>query len=89
MFLRSSSRGRLAPFAPRVQLQFEAASSNEEVIAGARHTRRSENAKAFLKVIIADVRGYYAIGIMKINENTLLEGHKVVLVPYNANHVPR
>ncbi|XP_069576055.1 alpha/beta-tubulin-N-acetyltransferase 9 [Brachyistius frenatus] len=26
---------------------------------------------------------------MKINENTLLEGHTVVLVPYNANHVPR
>ncbi|XP_038592023.1 N-acetyltransferase 9 isoform X1 [Micropterus salmoides] len=26
---------------------------------------------------------------MKINENTLLEGHKVVLVPYNADHVPR
>uniref|UniRef100_A0A3Q3JNN6 Uncharacterized protein n=1 Tax=Monopterus albus TaxID=43700 RepID=A0A3Q3JNN6_MONAL len=26
---------------------------------------------------------------MKINENTLLEGHKVVLVPYNANHVTR
>ena len=27
--------------------------------------------------------------IMRINENTLLEGDKVVLVPYNANHVPR
>ncbi|XP_034050448.1 N-acetyltransferase 9 [Thalassophryne amazonica] len=26
---------------------------------------------------------------MKINENTLLEGDRVVLVPYNANHVPR
>ncbi|XP_033467419.1 alpha/beta-tubulin-N-acetyltransferase 9 [Epinephelus lanceolatus] len=26
---------------------------------------------------------------MKINENTLLEGHRVVLVPYNAEHVPR
>ncbi|XP_067344640.1 N-acetyltransferase 9 isoform X1 [Channa argus] len=26
---------------------------------------------------------------MKINENTLLEGHQVVLVPYNAEHVPR
>ncbi|KAF7204075.1 alpha/beta-tubulin-N-acetyltransferase 9 [Nothobranchius furzeri] len=26
---------------------------------------------------------------MKINENTLLEGHKVVLVPYNEEHVPR
>ncbi|XP_029313077.1 alpha/beta-tubulin-N-acetyltransferase 9 [Cottoperca gobio] len=26
---------------------------------------------------------------MKINENTLLEGQKVVLVPYNAEHVPR
>lgn len=26
---------------------------------------------------------------MKINENTLLEGHKVVLVPYNTQHVPR
>ncbi|XP_026172053.1 alpha/beta-tubulin-N-acetyltransferase 9 [Mastacembelus armatus] len=26
---------------------------------------------------------------MKINENTLLDGHKVVLVPYNAEHVPR
>uniref|UniRef100_A0A3P8W359 N-acetyltransferase 9 n=1 Tax=Cynoglossus semilaevis TaxID=244447 RepID=A0A3P8W359_CYNSE len=26
---------------------------------------------------------------MKINENTLLEGHRVVLVPYNAQHVPR
>ncbi|KAM3591821.1 uncharacterized protein V6R79_007929 [Siganus canaliculatus] len=26
---------------------------------------------------------------MKINENTLLEGHKVVLVPYNTDHVPR
>nr|XP_040033342.1 N-acetyltransferase 9 isoform X1 [Gasterosteus aculeatus aculeatus] len=26
---------------------------------------------------------------MKINENTLLEGNKVVLVPYNAEHVPR
>lgn len=26
---------------------------------------------------------------MKINENTLLEGHGVVLVPYNVNHVPR
>ncbi|XP_057682928.1 N-acetyltransferase 9 [Corythoichthys intestinalis] len=26
---------------------------------------------------------------MKINENTLLEGHKVVLVPYNSEHVPR
>lgn len=26
---------------------------------------------------------------MRINENTLLEGHKVVLVPYNAEHVPR
>lgn len=26
---------------------------------------------------------------MKINENTLLEGHKVLLVPYNAEHVPR
>ncbi|XP_071756786.1 alpha/beta-tubulin-N-acetyltransferase 9 [Centroberyx gerrardi] len=28
-------------------------------------------------------------GIMRINENTLLEGEKVVLVPYNADHVPR
>ncbi|XP_029977764.1 alpha/beta-tubulin-N-acetyltransferase 9 [Sphaeramia orbicularis] len=26
---------------------------------------------------------------MKINENTLLEGQRVVLVPYNAEHVPR
>ncbi|CAL8260173.1 unnamed protein product [Arctogadus glacialis] len=26
---------------------------------------------------------------MRINENTLLEGNKVVLVPYNADHVPR
>ncbi|XP_061120816.1 N-acetyltransferase 9 [Syngnathus typhle] len=26
---------------------------------------------------------------MKINANTLLEGHKVMLVPYNAEHVPR
>ncbi|XP_076615814.1 alpha/beta-tubulin-N-acetyltransferase 9 [Chaetodon auriga] len=26
---------------------------------------------------------------MKINENILLEGHKVVLVPYNAEHVSR
>ncbi|XP_037611706.1 N-acetyltransferase 9 [Sebastes umbrosus] len=26
---------------------------------------------------------------MKINENTLLEGTRVVLVPYNAEHVPR
>ncbi|CAF96028.1 unnamed protein product, partial [Tetraodon nigroviridis] len=26
---------------------------------------------------------------MRINENTLLEGEKVVLVPYNKNHVPR
>uniref|UniRef100_A0A3Q3KDL2 Uncharacterized protein n=1 Tax=Monopterus albus TaxID=43700 RepID=A0A3Q3KDL2_MONAL len=26
---------------------------------------------------------------MKINENTLLERHKVGLVPYNVNHVPR
>ncbi|XP_023287092.1 N-acetyltransferase 9 [Seriola lalandi dorsalis] len=26
---------------------------------------------------------------MKVNENTLLEGHRVVLVPYNAEHVPR
>ncbi|XP_056153348.1 N-acetyltransferase 9 [Lampris incognitus] len=26
---------------------------------------------------------------MRINENTLLEGEKVVLVPYNADHVPR
>uniref|UniRef100_A0A3Q3QJQ3 N-acetyltransferase domain-containing protein n=1 Tax=Monopterus albus TaxID=43700 RepID=A0A3Q3QJQ3_MONAL len=26
---------------------------------------------------------------MKINENTLLEGHKVVLFPYNANYLPR
>ncbi|KAF3853814.1 N-acetyltransferase 9 [Gymnodraco acuticeps] len=26
---------------------------------------------------------------MKINENTLLEGKQVVLVPYNAEHVPR
>ncbi|XP_053731686.1 N-acetyltransferase 9 [Synchiropus splendidus] len=26
---------------------------------------------------------------MKINENTLLEGHQVLLVPYNAEHVPR
>lgn len=26
---------------------------------------------------------------MKINESTLLEGHRVVLVPYNAEHVPR
>ncbi|KAK0134351.1 N-acetyltransferase 9 [Merluccius polli] len=26
---------------------------------------------------------------MRINENTLLEGEKVVLVPYNAYHVPR
>uniref|UniRef100_A0A3Q3JED5 Uncharacterized protein n=1 Tax=Monopterus albus TaxID=43700 RepID=A0A3Q3JED5_MONAL len=26
---------------------------------------------------------------MKINRNTVLEGHKVVLVPYNANHVTR
>ncbi|XP_039991244.1 N-acetyltransferase 9 [Xiphias gladius] len=26
---------------------------------------------------------------MKVNENTLLEGHRVVLVPYNADHVPR
>uniref|UniRef100_A0A3Q3PZ43 Uncharacterized protein n=1 Tax=Monopterus albus TaxID=43700 RepID=A0A3Q3PZ43_MONAL len=25
---------------------------------------------------------------MKTNQNTLLERHKVVLVPYNANHVP-
>uniref|UniRef100_A0A3Q3K1Z4 N-acetyltransferase domain-containing protein n=1 Tax=Monopterus albus TaxID=43700 RepID=A0A3Q3K1Z4_MONAL len=25
---------------------------------------------------------------MRINENTLLEGKKAVLVPYNANHVP-
>lgn len=26
---------------------------------------------------------------MRTNENTLLEGHTVVLVPYNASHVPR
>ncbi|MED6257103.1 N-acetyltransferase 9 [Ataeniobius toweri] len=26
---------------------------------------------------------------MKINENTLLEGHRAVLVPYNKEHVPR
>lgn len=26
---------------------------------------------------------------MRINEDTLLEGSKVVLVPYNAEHVPR
>ncbi|XP_004084320.1 N-acetyltransferase 9 isoform X2 [Oryzias latipes] len=26
---------------------------------------------------------------MKINENTLLEGQRVLLVPYNAEHVPR
>ncbi|XP_071319167.1 alpha/beta-tubulin-N-acetyltransferase 9 [Trachinotus anak] len=26
---------------------------------------------------------------MKVNENTSLEGHRVVLVPYNAEHVPR
>ncbi|XP_028264393.1 alpha/beta-tubulin-N-acetyltransferase 9 [Parambassis ranga] len=26
---------------------------------------------------------------MKINENTLLQGHQVLLVPYNENHVPR
>ncbi|KAM9426260.1 alpha/beta-tubulin-N-acetyltransferase 9 [Pholidichthys leucotaenia] len=26
---------------------------------------------------------------MKINENTLLEGHRVALVPYNEHHVPR
>ncbi|XP_054609459.1 N-acetyltransferase 9 [Dunckerocampus dactyliophorus] len=26
---------------------------------------------------------------MKMNENTLLEGHKVMLVPYSAEHVPR
>nr|XP_057923062.1 N-acetyltransferase 9 [Doryrhamphus excisus]XP_057923063.1 N-acetyltransferase 9 [Doryrhamphus excisus] len=26
---------------------------------------------------------------MKINENTLLEGHQVILVPYNIEHVPR
>ncbi|XP_059388542.1 N-acetyltransferase 9 isoform X2 [Carassius carassius] len=26
---------------------------------------------------------------MRINEDTLLEGEKVVLVPYNADHVPR
>ncbi|KAM8837041.1 alpha/beta-tubulin-N-acetyltransferase 9 isoform 2-T2 [Spinachia spinachia] len=26
---------------------------------------------------------------MRINENTLLEGNTVVLVPYNAEHVPR
>ncbi|XP_028332856.1 alpha/beta-tubulin-N-acetyltransferase 9 isoform X2 [Gouania willdenowi] len=26
---------------------------------------------------------------MRINENTLLEGHKVALVPYNENHVTR
>lgn len=26
---------------------------------------------------------------MRINEDTLLEGGKVVLVPYNADHVPR
>ncbi|XP_028990160.1 N-acetyltransferase 9 isoform X1 [Betta splendens] len=26
---------------------------------------------------------------MRINENTLLEGNKVALVPYNAEHVPR
>ncbi|XP_029933509.1 alpha/beta-tubulin-N-acetyltransferase 9 isoform X2 [Myripristis murdjan] len=26
---------------------------------------------------------------MRINENTLLEGNQVVLVPYNADHVPR
>lgn len=26
---------------------------------------------------------------MRINENTLLEGHKAVLVPYNPEHVPR
>ncbi|XP_026207663.1 N-acetyltransferase 9 [Anabas testudineus] len=26
---------------------------------------------------------------MRINDNTLMEGHQVVLVPYNAEHVPR
>ncbi|XP_047232605.1 N-acetyltransferase 9 [Girardinichthys multiradiatus] len=26
---------------------------------------------------------------MKMNENTLLEGHRAVLVPYNEEHVPR
>uniref|UniRef100_A0A3Q3IU31 Uncharacterized protein n=1 Tax=Monopterus albus TaxID=43700 RepID=A0A3Q3IU31_MONAL len=26
---------------------------------------------------------------MKINENTLLEGHKVVLIPYNPKYLPR
>ncbi|XP_076008029.1 alpha/beta-tubulin-N-acetyltransferase 9 [Genypterus blacodes] len=29
------------------------------------------------------------LSTMRINENTLLEGEKVVLVPYNASHVPR
>lgn len=32
---------------------------------------------------------YMCGGDMKINEKTLLEGHSVVLVPYNAEHVPR
>lgn len=29
------------------------------------------------------------IFIMKVNENTLLEGNRAVLVPYNREHVPR
>lgn len=33
--------------------------------------------------------GVLWFSIMKINENTLLEGRRVVLVPYNADHVPR
>uniref|UniRef100_UPI0037E723A9 alpha/beta-tubulin-N-acetyltransferase 9 n=1 Tax=Semicossyphus pulcher TaxID=241346 RepID=UPI0037E723A9 len=41
-----------------------------------------------VKACICRIGGLYVL-TMKINENTLLEGNRVVLVPYTAEHVPR
>ncbi|KAI1896656.1 hypothetical protein AGOR_G00097010 [Albula goreensis] len=42
-----------------------------------------------LKLSTSNSNSFVASRIMRINENTLLEGKDVVLVPYNEDHVPR
>lgn len=81
----SSSRWRLPPLLP-----VEAAAVRSVKW---EWTRKSWVTWAAVVVVDTSYHGQFVspplVSIMKINENTLLEGHKVVLVPYNEEHVPR
>lgn len=57
-------------------------------MASRRHGGERETLPVCQKVGVAQFAALWS-AVMKINENTLLEGQTVVLVPYNADHVPR